>query len=268
MNKIKYLIFVPTLFSLFACGNKRLPKRKDGNTCNITLVSNYDKITLDCPEVVPMDKDLEIHLNIPYCDCPNDTTWKEEPTADKEGVLKTPNLEYIVNIGDINIFIGGEEFNESFIYYGETKGNGLLTISHEYVINDIEIRIDAKARERLFLFGLDFGPSIEERRIKGDTTNEGGDIEVKFEANYQNKKYPIQTLTGGEAFPVFEDDDVEITFNSLRPLPDKIWLRYNSRYAIEGLQFTCKYESNTKCIFKIPHYVINDHLSVLQYGEK
>ncbi|MCQ2792479.1 MAG: hypothetical protein MJ208_03035 [Bacilli bacterium] len=271
MKITRYIFLISQVLFFTACAKKEpLPERKVGDTCSVTFIGN-EGVTCECPTSVPIDQELNLHFDIKYIDCPDDTVWAEKPTIGDDGTLETPNIEYVVNVGDIEIYIGGKKYDNSFIYYAETSGNNTLTIKHEYVVNDIEIHVNARARPRLFMFGFNFGESIESRRIKtGSEYRDSQDIEVNFKTNYQNKIYPIHTLTGGKGFPVFEDDDVDITLKAISndPLPNNIWLRINSRYAMKEIDFTCEYINDKTCNFHIPHFIVRDHGTIVQYGEK
>lgn len=279
----RYLLVAITPLLLLCCGNsKRLPKRKEGDACNITFTSNIVGLTCDNPQTVKMNNggnDLELHLNIPYIS-KKFTGWKEEPTLENDGELNNPNTKYNVNVGDIAITIGGERFDESFTYFGETNMKNVLTIDKDYIVNDIEINVTARDCGRLFLFGYQFGNELKDRIDTTERhTNSDKDITLMFVSEYQRVEKPIHTL-GEMGYPIFEDDSIDLTIevkeDSNEPLPNNIWLRSNARYTSLGNDFFREYKNEIKvdgkivgyrtCHIYIPNYIIRDHGSFVQFN--
>lgn len=282
MKKYIYLLIAPTLLSLASCGNN-LPYRKSGQFCNVSFSSEV--IGSDCPTFTPMDRMLEIHLDIPYYTFAG-SNWEIEPTAEVEGVLTNPNIEYTVSVDDIHVYIGGKEYPDSFIFFQENTGFNVLAIRKEYVVNDIEIEVVGRPRKCLYLFGYELGEELDDRRVDNpgeDPTKYTHDLIVNFGRSYQNTMKPIKTLSGQYAYPVFEHDAIDVTFTlenngpTQLPLPDDLRFRKNARYTREGTDYEriyddpylCSVTGKTgyrSCTFHIPYKIVNDHGSFRQYG--
>lgn len=282
MKKVVYLVLTPMLFALASCGNG-LPKHKSGQFCNVTFSSEV--VTSDCPTFAPMDRDLQIHLDIPYITYAG-AQWDIEPTTDVEGVLKYPNIEYTVSPDDIHVYVANKEYPDAFTYFQQSNGFNVLTIRKEYMVNDINISVTARERDSLYLFGFELGEELNKRRVdyQGEDST-GKDLIVMFSRHYQNTMKPIKTLSGQEAYPVFEHDSIDVTFTLLDnganqlPLPDDLRFRCNARYTMEGDDYERTYSqpfysTNPKqpgmgyreCHFHIPYKIVNDHGSFRQYG--
>lgn len=278
MKKAFYLLITPTLFVLASCGNN-LPHRKSGQFCNVTFTSEV--VTCDCPTYAPMDRDFEIRLNIPYYTYAG-ANWDIVPTADKEGVLTSPNVEYTVTVDDIHIYIAGEEYPDAFTYFQQSNGENILTIRKEYMVNDVVIDVTARPRKYLYLFGYELGEELDNRRVDNPKSTTK-DLNVDFGRTYQNTKYPIKTLSGQPAYPVFEHDAIDVTFTLIPkgdeqlPLPDDLRYRCNARYTLEGTDYTREYSEPyfctttgkngyRKCTFHVPYMIVNDHGSFRQFG--
>lgn len=287
MKKYIYLLIAPTLLSLASCGNN-LPHRKSGQFCNVSFSSEV--IKSDCPTFAPMDRDLDIHLDIPYYTFAG-SNWAIEPTADVEGVLTNPNIEYTVSVDDIHIYIAGKEYPDAFTFFQENTGYNVLTIRKEYVVNDIQIEIVGRPRKSLYLFGYELGEELDTRRVdySGDKPAEHKDLIVNFSRNYQNKMKPIKTLSGQYAYPVFEHDAIDVTFTLTKdgyedpskqlPLPNDLRFRKNARYTREGTDYERIYSDSyyctatgengyRSCTFHIPYKIVNDHGSFRQFGSE
>lgn len=274
MNKIKYFIFIPTLFALFSCKNNNLPKPKFDDICNITFTGT-NVTPIEMPTEVKKNREISFSLDIPYISDPN-ATWSEKPSKESDGKLTPPNKEYYVYTDDIHVYIGGEEFKDSFTFYYMNNANNLLTIKREYVVNDIEIKVEAKEPRNyeeypLCLYGSVFLPSLDER-IDYNGTDLNRDIEVSFAKPYQNVRSPIRTLNGQLAYPVYQHDDIDLTLKIkdgfTTTLPTNIWHRRNSRYTELGLEFTREYSPDGRtCYIHIPKFTIDDHCAFTNLEE-
>lgn len=287
MNYLKLMTIIPLSIVLLSCNGK--VKRKEGSFCNINF--NGHNVKCNCPSYAPMDQDLQLKLDILY-DERIDAKWAsgQEPTKDKEGVLDYPNVEYTVSIDDIHVKIGGQECNDSFTFFYRNNVDNLLTIKKNYMINDVDIEIIARPRPFLFLYGYELGTELDKRWYDSKTSSlpyDQRDLFVSFSKQYQQTQKPIKTLSGQEAFPVFEHDDIEVTFeidknkdNNRMPLPDDLRFRCNARYTYQGIDYAREYSDPfvgkdkdgksitgyRKCRFKVPHYIVNDHGSFRQFG--
>lgn len=286
MKKFIYLLITPVLFTVASCGHKDLPPRKEGSTVNVTFVGH--DVTCECPTSAPMDRDLELKLDIPFIDH-EDAVWEFEPTAESEGSLDKPIEEYCINISDIKILIGGKEYPDAWCFYYRHNDDNLLHIKKEYVVNDISIEVTARPFGDLFLYGIVIGDEMWDRWIGRIERGEKypHDLQIDLQTFYQSKPYPIKTLTGQVTFPVFEHDNIDITLEVIDkehpPLPDDIRFRCNARYAYMGLDYTREYSNQytykpdpddqdtwvtgyQTCHLTVPHYVVTDHVSFRQYG--
>lgn len=287
MKNYKYLIIAPLLFLTTGCGSN-LPNRKDGSFCNVTFVGHHVDC-IDCPTYAPIGQDLKLKLDIHY-DERDDAKWLKEPNADEDGVLDHPNIEYTVSIEDIHVTIGGEEYPKAFTFYYRNNGDNLLTIKKEYMVNDVTIEVTGRPRPNLIMYGYELGDEIKSRWYDSDNR----DLYISFKTPYQQIPYSIRLLSGLVAFPVFEHDDIDVTFevdkNAIEKgekgiadlaLPYDLRFRCNARYTYEGLDYFREYSEpfgtfidengNTriayaKCHFYIPHYIVNDHGSFRQFG--
>lgn len=302
MRNYKYLIIAPLVFLTTACGSGGMPGRKDGNFCNVTFTGH--NVTCDCPTSAPIGRDLQLNLDIFYEERA-EAKWADgqEPTADKDGVLDHPNIEYTVSIDDIHVKVGGTEYPDSFTFFYRNNADNVLTIKKEYMVNDIEIEIVAKPRDYLFLFGYELGEELDNRWYGSEsakTDPSERDLFVMFKTPYQQVRKPIRTLSGQPAFPVFEHDDMDVTFEvdsakiaaaavgglteekcAKLALPYDLRYRCNARYTYENIDYTREYSepfgtfkdengevriAYAKCHFKVPHYIVNDHGSFRQFG--
>lgn len=290
MKKFVYLVIAPALFSMASCDNN-MPRRKAGQFCNVMFTSEV--ATSDCPTFAPMDRDLEIHLNIPY-ETTQGAGWDIEPTKEREGILTNPNVEYTVNVDDIHVVIAGKEYPDAFTYFQQSDGYNTLTIRKEYMVNDLTINVIPRPRAYLYLFGYELGEELDDRRVDNPKTHEEDpkythDLIVTFSRAYQNIKKPIKTLSGQEAYPVFEHDSIDVTFTLVapttepekqKPLPDDLRYRCNARYTLEGTDYTRTYSEPysykegdkdpvigyRQCTFHVPYIIVNDHGSFRQFG--
>ena len=301
MKKQNILFVAPMLFllaSLSSCSNEQ-----SGGFCNVTFTGH--NVSCDCPTYAPKNRDLDLVLDIHY-DEREEARWIEEPTETKDGVLNHPNVEYTVSIEDIHVKIGGKEKTKSFIFFNQNNANNLLTIKKEYMTSNIEIEITARPRPYLFLFGYELGEELNNRWYGSEsaTTDPADrDLFVIFKTPYQSVRKPISSLSGREAFPVFEHDDMDVTFEVdekkieeelAKPdtdpdkktiadlaLPYDLRFRCESRYTLENIDYTREYSepfgtfidengwvrtAYRKCHFKVPHFVVDDHGSFRQFG--
>ena len=292
MKKYVYLLIAPTLFAMASCGNN-LPPRKDGQFVNVTFIGH--DVTCNCPTYAPMDRDLELKLEIPFLDH-EDATWEIEPTKESEGMLDKPVQEYYVSPEDIKVTIAGKEYLDSWYFYYRHNDDNLLKIKKEYVVNDITIEVTSRPFGDLFLYGIVIGDEMLNRWVGNknydpeEPEKYSHDLYIDLQTFYQRKQYPIKTLDGQLSFPVLEHDNIDITFrikddgdkdlDEILPLPDDIRFRCNSRYAYMGIDYTREYSDQyiykpgtdeqiigyKTCHLIVPHYIVMDHVSFRQYG--
>ena len=287
MKKYAYLFIIPTLIALASCGSK-YPPHKSGEFCNVTFIGH--EVTSNCPTFAKMDQNLEIKLDIPFFDH-EDAIWEKEPTAEEEGRLDKPVNEYMVDIDDIKILIGGKEYPDSWYFYYRHNDDNLLIIKKEYVVDDITIEVTAKSFGDLFLYGIVIGDELWNRWVGREETEPEEkythDLQIDLQTFYQSKPYPIKTLSGQKTFPVFEHDNIDMTFEVIDqnhpPLPDDIRFRMNSRYTMMGTDYTREYSNQytyvdeatgeeitgyQTCRLVVPHYIVQDHVSFRQFGSE
>lgn len=281
-------MITPMLASLVSCGS-HLPPRKMGEFVNVTFIGH--EVDCNCPTYAPIGRDLDLVLNIPFRDH-EDATWEIEPTKESEGMLDKPVEEYYVSPDDIKVTIAGHEYPEAWYFYYRHNNDNLLKIKKEYVVNDITIEVTSRPFGSLYLYGIVVGEEMLNRWTEhkdkpgDDPTIYTHDLYIELGSFYQRKQYPIKTIDGQYAFPVFEHDNIDITFKvkdddeSHPPLPDDIRFRCNSRYTYMGLDYTREYsdlyeyidEAGHKtlgyrtCHLTVPHYIVMDHVSFRQYG--
>ncbi len=283
MKKFIYLAFTPALFALASCGNG-LPPRKSGQFVNVTFIGH--DVTCNCPTFAPMDRDLDLELEIPFRDH-EDAIWEIEPTIDDEGMLDKPVEENYVSLEDIHVKIAGKEYPNSWYFYYRHNDDNLLKIKKEYMVNDVTIEITSRPFGDLYLYGIVIGDEMLNRWVGREGSS--NDLQIDFQTFYQRKQYPIKTIDGQRAFPVLEHDNIDVTFKTTgyncQPLPDDIRFRCNSRYAYMGIDYTREYSDlheftytdpetselvtvtgYSTCHLVVPHYIVTDHVSFRQYG--
>lgn len=244
---------------------KDLPQSKEGNSINVQFDGEH--CTSDVSSSAKKNEDLQMHLNIEYFRDPN-TNWKHNPDPDganlyPEGELTVPIVEYELNYENIHVYIGGKEYIDSYTFEYQNNERNTLTIKKDYTVNDIKIVAKATPRKStLTLYGIEFKDELAE-------LFEDGGIHVSFKTPYQNQgKKLIRTLSNGAAFPVFEDDDIEVTFSITNSADTELlkdfWFRTNARYCEDGVNFYREFSQDGKTLkFYVPHYVVNDHCEIL-----
>ena len=224
--------------------------------CRVTLITNGH---ITCEEFsqsstidVPKNKDFVMHLALDYTHDVN-ATWEKEPTDFDEGKLTVPNMEYVLPIENIKVSVKGRQCDNAFTYQSDVRNLKILTIKKKYLQGKVEVNLTTQEIDRLNLFGYDLGEGLKNR----------DDLTVTFDSQYQKETKRIKT-THLNAYPVFEDDNIDVTFEitdkSHPPLPDNLWLRTNGRYALFDVDFTREYsDDKRKCRIKIPHFIVKDH---------
>lgn len=240
-----------------------LPPEKEGNSINVEFVGEHVKA--DVPQTVNKGNDLCINLDIEYDRDPN-VNWKHIPDPQKtpslypEGELTTPITEYEVLLDNIHVFIGGKEYNDAFNWLYQTNNKNTLTIKKEYVVNDIKIQVVGAPRTAtLTLYGIEFDNDFA-------SLIKSGIVKASFKTPYQdNGTVLIRTFSNGDLYPVFEDDDIDVTFTTSDPngLPKNLWFRNCSRNTTLGEDFYREYSEDGKtCHIYVPHYIVRDHCSI------
>lgn len=241
----------------------KLPEEKDSNNINIEFVGEHVKA--DVAQTVNKGTELSFTLDIEYNKDPN-ATWKHVPDPQNnpslypEGELTTPITEYEVLLDNIHVYIGGKEYRDAFTWMYQSNCKNTLKIKKEYVINDIKIQVEGTPRQAtLTLYGIEFDDDFA-AAIKSGT------VKATFKNAYQNSgTVLIRTFSNGNLFPVFEDDDIDVTFTTTDPngLPKNLWFRNCSRNTTLGEDFFREYSNDGKtCHIYVPHYVVRDHSSI------
>ncbi|MCQ2753275.1 MAG: hypothetical protein MJ206_03380 [Bacilli bacterium] len=257
--KTKILLTLSPLL-LCACGTKEVVTK-----CRVELITNGH---ITCEEFaessyvdVPNNKDFTMHLSLEYVhDTKANWITGKEPTKDSEGELDKPNEGYLLPIKNIHVSVDEESCDEAFTYAEDLRNLCELTIKKEFLSRKVVVNLETEKMDVLNLFGYQLGDELMPR-YKTET-NPDGDISITFASAYQNKMYRIKTLKE-EGFPVFENDNIDVTFKVITgntPLPNNIWYRTNARYTLLGQDFNREYSSDMMtCHITVPHYIVKDH---------
>ena len=235
----------------------------------VSLQFSGEHVSCDAPAQVSTDKDLELHLTIDYISDDN-ATWENVPdpqnanSAYPEGKLTTPVEEYELLIQNIHVFVDGKEYSDAFTWSYQNNIKNTLTIKMEYLTGDVSVVCNATPHSAtISLYGYEIEDDILE-------AYNNGTLKVEFKKAYQNAGMQyIRTLSNGKAFPVFEDDTIDVTFTSTTGMDlSDLWFRTNSRFTEEGVEFTREFSNNNSTVtFHVPNYVVRDHGSFKIKGE-
>ena len=235
----------------------------------VSLKFSGEHVSCDAPAQISTDKDLELNLTIDYISDDN-ATWEHVPdpqntnSAYPEGKLTTPVEEYELLIQNIKVYVDGVECKDAFTWSYQNNIFNTLKVKKEYLTGDVSIVCNATPHtSTLTLYGYEIVDEIL------DAYN-NGTLNIEFKKAYQNAGMQyIRTLSNGKAFPVFEDDSIDVTFTSTTGMDlSDLWFRTNSRFTEEGVEFTREFSNNNSTVtFHVPNYVVRDHGSFKIKGE-
>lgn len=234
-----------------------------GANINVKFIGEH--VNCDCPTKVKEGEEINLNLDIEYDRNPN-TSWKNIPDPQKnpslypEGELTYPITEYELLIENIHVYINGQDCRDAFTWKYQNNKINTLNIKKEYVNNDIEIKaIGTPRTATLTLYGMEVEDELR-RQL------DAGTLKFEFKTPYQNSGMQlIRTLSNGLAFPIYEDDDIDVTITSTdtKGLPKNLWFRNCSRYTNINEDFYREYSNDGNTVhFYIPHYVVRDHSSI------
>ena len=293
--KIKYLFFISFLsFGVFSC--TRSEQRKypvplpTGSQCAVRFIGDHVKLK-NPVYYTNMHEDLKLDLSVDYIK-DIDTVWsigeKKENRIPTESEIKDidpayylsePIKEYVLNQDNIKVYINDCLYENSFELYYTNNDNCQLVIKAPYVVNDITIKCVAIPRNYLYLkCALLTALSMYTHVGNPDKykSEEVEPVHIKFKTKYQNT-FGLIPLLGNYAYGVIEDDDIDLTISlnenqsELNSLPSNVVIKKNSRWIFPGEFYSREitYKGGTTKVIKyhfyIPHYFVDDHVSIRDY---